>query len=129
MPNVTLTRNVTIRPVDPATIWGIENWLVYRIVNSSEELVPLGVHTVAPTVVPGSDPETEETLAYDFSYPATPGADQIVGTTVQYHFVPTGTEADLAESHDWLSPEYTIVAASSAALQSSSMSMSLAISL
>ncbi|HJZ06355.1 MAG TPA: hypothetical protein VJ327_10995 [Patescibacteria group bacterium] len=129
MPNVTLTRNVTIRPTNQATIWGIGSWLVYRIVNSVEEGTPIGLHTVTPTVVEGTDPEAEEDLDYFFSYTVTPGAGRTVGEVVQYRFEPTGTEAPLAASHDWLSSEYTIVAASSVATQGSSMSMAIALSL
>lgn len=115
MPNVTPTRSVTITPADQATIWGIGSWLIYRIVNSVEEEMPIGLITVTPTVVTGADPEAEEDLSYLFSHTITPGTGRTVGDVVQYRFEPTGTEADLAESHDWISDEYTIVAASSVA--------------
>ena len=109
MVNLYAGQQITIEPADQDTIQGISTWSVYRIIDSVEEGSPIAVYTITPDVVAGSDPETEETLQWTFSHLHTVGEDVSAGETYQLHFVPAGTEADLAATHDWLSDEYNII--------------------
>ena len=128
MANLYAGQQITVEPADQDTVQGISTWNVYRIIDSVEEGSPIAVHTVTPEVIAGSDPETEETLQWTFSYNHTVGEDVSAGETYQLHFVPTDTEADLAATHDWLSDEYDIIDQITGTVQSG-LSLAMAIGL
>lgn len=122
MPNVLIDQEVTITPADQETIWGVGLWTVYRTVDSVEEVDPIALVTVTPTVVAGTDPEAEEDLNYEFSWTVTPGSGQSAGKVVSYRFVPAGTEIDKI-GLIWTSGDYTIVKRSVSTLTSSNLSV------